>query len=125
MARLEAHLAERWAGRAPVARFKAAERAYLDPPEPKLDPAVAEQIVAALVAAVPPPPEQSRSAVLEAMTNGAAPATVTPLDPDATRAFVMIGDLPPEAHQAPDMVEYDPAGRRRRRDQQRAGGGEA
>ena len=54
--RLEAHLEQCWACRAPMARFKAAERAYRDPPESTVDPALCAQIVEALVAAVPPAP---------------------------------------------------------------------
>jgi hypothetical protein len=106
--RLEAHLAECWTCRAPVARFKAAERAYLDPPEQKLEPAVAEQILAALVAAVPPPPEpEPAPPAPEVTSNGAAPYAVAPPDPDATQAFIV--GQPTAEFQAPGMVEYDPA----------------
>ena len=104
LARLEAHLAECWACRAPVARFKAAERAYLDPPEPKLDPAVAEQILAALVAAVPPPPEPEPEPLVLQAPNGAVPHAAP--DPDATQAFVSVGEPRPAA---PEPAEYDPA----------------
>ncbi len=48
---LEQHLEGCWACRAPVARFHAAERAYRDPPEPAIDPAIAAQIIAAMAAA--------------------------------------------------------------------------
>ncbi len=51
--RLEEHLETCWACRAPVARFKAAERAYGDPPDRTIDPAVTALIVAALAAAAP------------------------------------------------------------------------
>ena len=56
--RLESHLEGCWACRAPVARFKAAERAYRDPPEKTVDELLTAQIVGALIAAVPsaPPP---------------------------------------------------------------------
>src|SRR5918996_2250255 len=37
---LDEHLASCWTCRAPVARFKAAERAYLNPPDPAMDPVV-------------------------------------------------------------------------------------
>ncbi len=110
LARLEAHLAECWACRAPVARFKAAERAYLDPPEPKLDPAVAEQILSALVAAVPRPPEpEPEPPAPEAVTNGAAPLALPPHEPAATQAFATVGEPGPGVEQTPDVVEHDPA----------------
>ncbi len=51
--RLEEHLETCWACRAPVARFKAAERAYGDPPDRTIDPADTALIVAALAAAAP------------------------------------------------------------------------
>jgi hypothetical protein len=51
--RLESHLESCWACRAPVARFKAAERAYRDPPGRPVAPDVAEAIIAALAAAAP------------------------------------------------------------------------
>jgi hypothetical protein len=63
--RLEEHLESCWACRAPVARFKAAERAYGDPPDRTIEPAVTALIVAALAAAAP-----SRGA--EPAPNGAA-----------------------------------------------------
>src|SRR5918997_2639990 len=57
--RLQSHLEQCWACRAPVARFKAAERAYRDPPEKTVDEVLSAQIVGALIAAVPsaPPPQ--------------------------------------------------------------------
>lgn len=106
LARLEIHLAECWACRAPVARFKAAERAYLDPPEPKLDPAVAEQILAALVAAVPPPPQAEPEPPVLQAPNGAVPHAASAPEADATQAFVTVGEPRPAA---PEMAEYDPA----------------
>jgi len=51
--RLEQHLESCWACRAPVARFEAAERAYRDPPDPVVEPAIVTQIVAAMAAAAP------------------------------------------------------------------------
>lgn len=51
--RLEQHLETCWACRAPVARFEAAERAYRDPPDPVVEPAIVTQIVAAMAAAAP------------------------------------------------------------------------
>lgn len=51
--RLDGHLAACWTCRAPVARFKAAERAYRDPPDGSVPPEAATVIVAALAAAAP------------------------------------------------------------------------
>ena len=50
---LEQHLAACWTCRAPVARFEAADRAYLDPPTTALAPEVKAAMVAALTAAAP------------------------------------------------------------------------
>ncbi len=62
--RLDEHLESCWTCRAPVARFKAAERAYRDPPAAPLAAEAAAVIVAAMDAAAPvradeppPPPE--------------------------------------------------------------------
>ena len=96
--RLEAHLEQCWACRAPMARFKAAERAYRDPPEGTVDPALCAQIVEALVAAVPPaPPPPPEPAALSA--NGTAPET----EPDATPPVPL--DQPTEHFAAAGMVE--------------------
>jgi hypothetical protein len=51
--RLDSHLESCWACRAPVARFKAAERAYRDPPGEPVAPDVVGAIIAALAAAAP------------------------------------------------------------------------
>ncbi|MEA2139692.1 MAG: hypothetical protein QOG56_2842, partial [Solirubrobacteraceae bacterium] len=48
---LEEHLGGCWTCRAPVARFEAADRAYLDPPRTPLEPDTAAAIVAAMTAA--------------------------------------------------------------------------
>ena len=98
--RLEEHLEECWACRAPVARFKAAERAYRDPPEKAVEAALSEQIIAALVAAVPPPPPPAAAAL-----NGDEPQAVEgPVaDPHATQAFAI---EPATEHAAvPDAAE--------------------
>ncbi len=50
---LEQHLASCWTCRAPVARFEAADRAYLDPPTTPLAPEVKAAMVGALTAAAP------------------------------------------------------------------------
>jgi hypothetical protein len=50
---LEQHLAACWTCRAPVARFEAADRAYLDPPTTALAPEAKLAMVAALTAAAP------------------------------------------------------------------------
>ena len=86
--RLDAHLAECWACRAPVARFKAAERAYRDPPEETLPPQTAASIVAALANAVPMDGAPAAAASVAA-SNGRAEQGERALDPDATQAFVI------------------------------------
>ena len=86
--RLDAHLAECWACRAPVARFKAAERAYRDPPEETLPPQTAASIVAALANAVPIDSTPAAAASVAA-SNGRAEQGERALDPDATPAFVI------------------------------------
>jgi hypothetical protein len=102
--RLEAHLAQCWACRAPVARFKAAERAYRDPPEKTIEPALAAQIVDALIAAVPPPPPPEPAA---ASPNGASPlaAEAPPADPHATQSFTI--EQAAEHFAAPDPLDAD------------------
>ncbi len=127
--RLEAHLQECWACRAPVARFKAAERAYRDPPEKTVDPALSAMIVEALIAAVPPapPPEPT---VLSPNGRPAAPgaeAEATP--PEAldqpTEHFAAAGMVEPElAEEAAALAEAEAAeARRRRRANRTAGAG--
>ena len=103
--RLEAHLQDCWGCRAPVARFKAAERAYRDPPEKTIEPALAAQIVEALVAAVPPPAPPKAPA---ASPNGAeAHADSVPVaDAHVTQAFAI--EQPTEHFAAPGPVEADP-----------------
>jgi hypothetical protein len=131
LARLEAHLETCWACRAPVARFKAAERAYRDPPEKTVEPALAEQIVAALIAAVPPPPPP-----LAVSPNGAGPqgADAPVADPSAAEALVVeqptehfaaAGMIEPDAGSDTDVEAEGEAGAppRRRREKRRAGAG--
>jgi hypothetical protein len=96
--RLDEHLAGCWACRAPVARFRAAERAYRDPPEQTVSPAIAAQIVAALAAAVPG--VQPHGDAAPALT----PATAAP-DPGATQAFAI--DQPTAEFRALDMLPDD------------------
>ena len=127
--RLEAHLEQCWACRAPVARFKAAERAYRDPPEKTVEPALAAQIVEALIAAVPPapPPEATAPSV-----NGAAPAAEAEAEatpPEAldqpTEHFATADAIEPElAEEAAAYAEAEAAeARRRRRAKRTAGAG--
>ncbi len=99
---LESHLEQCWACRAPVARFKAAERAYRDPPEKTVEPALTEQIVAALAAAVPPPPPPAPPSANGAeRSTGAAPVADLPATQPA-------GVDQPTAHFAvPGMVESE------------------
>lgn len=94
--RLESHLEECWACRAPVARFKAAERAYRDPPEKTVDVLLTAQIVGALIAAVPsaPPPKpapESPNGSVEQAAAAEAPAAPP--------------EQPTEHFTAPDMDE--------------------
>ena len=128
--RLEAHLEQCWACRAPMARFKAAERAYRDPPEGTVDPALCAQIVEALVAAVPPaPPPPPEPAALPA--NGTAPGTQpdatppVPLD-QPTEHFAAAGMVEPKlTEEAAAYAEAEPAGARQRRREKRRGGAAA
>jgi hypothetical protein len=93
-ARLERHLQSCWACRAPVARFKAAERAYGDPPDRAIEPAVAAQIVAALAAAAPArgaePPDGRSKRSPEAATRADEDAGATG---DPTTRFRMLGTI--------------------------------
>lgn len=101
--RLESHLEQCWACRAPVARFKAAERAYGDPPEKSVDPALNAQIVGALIAAVPPAPPPDAAPV---SSNGSAPHAPA-LDPAVAPDVPL--DQPTEQFAAPDMHTAEPA----------------
>lgn len=103
LARLEAHLQHCWACRAPVTRFKAAERAYGDPPDKGVDPALAAQIVGALIAAVPPAP---LPAPVAASANGRA-AHEPVADAGATAEVPL--DQPTENFAAADLLERGPA----------------
>ena len=130
--RLEAHLEHCWACRAPVARFKAAERAYRDPPEKTIEPELATRIVEALVAAVPPPAPPEPAAV---SANGVGPdaADAPAADPPATQAVGV--EQATENFMAPGMIEApaepDPdadaaaaaTARRERRAKRRSGAG--
>ena len=106
LARLGAHLEQCWGCRAPVARFKAAERAYADPPEKAVDPALAAQIVGALIAAAPPAPPPAHAPVAVSTNGRAAHEPVAdgatadvPLD-QPTETFAAAGGLEPERPQA-------------------------
>jgi hypothetical protein len=124
--RLDQHLAGCWACRAPVARFHAAERAYRDPPEQTVAPAIAEQIVDALATAVPapalapvaqeadppvepvptaPPAPLAAPAAMPAAQEAEPPAAAVPIDPHATQAFTV--DQPTVEFRAPDMLPDD------------------
>lgn len=91
--RLESHLEQCWTCRAPVARFQAAERAYRDPPEKTIEPALTEQIVEALLAAVP----SSNGA--DAGHHAAEPVA----DPHGAQAVA--NEQPTEHFAAPGMTE--------------------
>jgi hypothetical protein len=105
--RLDRHLEGCWACRAPVARFKAAERAYRDPPDPTLDPEIAAQIFVALATAAPargaePPaaaPAPARSAnggARRAPAAGVLPVIGGHDDDDATSEYQTLDALEPE-----------------------------
>jgi hypothetical protein len=102
--RLDRHLEGCWACRAPVARFKAAERAYRDPPDPTLDPEIAAQIFVALATAAPargaepPAPARAPSANGGGHRQRRAPAAgVLPVGPHLPR--------PPAAAQRRPLLE--------------------
>ena len=97
--RLESHLEQCWACRAPVARFKAAERAYRDPPEKTVDVLLTAQIVGALIAAVPsaPPPQPAAASL-----NGSAAQAP---EAEAEAAPAPPPDQPTDHFEAPGMVE--------------------
>lgn len=100
--RLGSHLEQCSACRAPVARFRAAERAYRDPPEKSVDPALTAQIVGALIAAVPPaPPEAAPPA---SNGNGARVA-----EAERARTPDVPLEQPTEHFDAPGIVEPEPA----------------
>ena len=134
--RLESHLEQCSACRVPVARFKAAERAYRDPPEKTVDDALTAQIVAALSAAVPSPPPPasappspngSPAATLEeevAPVAEAAPAPAPPPD-QATADFAAPGTVEPVPAEADPGAEAAAKARRRRRREKKSSGGGA
>jgi hypothetical protein len=104
--RLERHLDGCWACRAPVARFKAAERAYRDPPDPTLDPEIAAQIFVALATAAPArgaePPAPAPAPSKNGGARRAPAAGVLPViggdDDDATTEYQTLdalGSKPP------------------------------
>ena len=122
--RLESHLEQCWACRAPVARFKAAERAYRDPPEKTVDDLLTAQIVGALIAAVPsaPPPKlapESPNGSLEQAAAAEGPPAPLEQPTEHFAAPGMVEPLPPEA----DPEAAIAAGRRRRREKKATGGG--
>jgi hypothetical protein len=98
--RLDRHLEGCWACRAPVARFKAAERAYRDPPDPTLDPEIAAQIFVALATAAPArgaePPAPTRAPSANGGARRAPAAGVLPViggDDDATTEYQTLDAL--------------------------------
>ncbi|MCA1656598.1 MAG: zf-HC2 domain-containing protein, partial [Actinobacteria bacterium] len=79
LARLEAHLSGCPACRAPEARFKAAERAYRNPPDTPLPLPAMAAIIAALATAAPIQAERADSRTPRAV----APAVARPATPEA------------------------------------------
>ncbi|MEA2223012.1 MAG: hypothetical protein QOH83_1388 [Solirubrobacteraceae bacterium] len=104
--RLDRHLEGCWACRAPVARFKAAERAYRDPPDPTLDPEIAAQIFVALATAAPARGAEPPASAPPPSANGGArrapAAGVLPVigshedDDDATTEYQTLDALAPK-----------------------------
>lgn len=91
--RLEQHLAQCAACRAPVARFEAAERAYRDPPDPAMELTTVAQIMAAMVAVaptrggfVPPHPPPANGNGHRAAPVGRVPAASDVGDPEGAEA---------------------------------------
>jgi hypothetical protein len=99
LARLDRHLEDCWACRAPVARFKAAERAYRDPPDPTLDPEIAAQIFVALATVAPargaePPAPSANGDAHRAPAAGVLP--VIGADDDGTTEYQTLDALEPK-----------------------------
>jgi len=92
---LEQHLQACWTCRAAVARFKAAERAYRDPPDPAMDPAIIAQIIAAMADAVPAP--QARPPAAPSANGHAAPAAPVPPPPDSAAPAAPVPPPPDSA----------------------------
>ncbi len=80
---LDAHLGSCWTCRAPVARFNVADKAYSDPPDTVLPPAVKAAMVAAMAAAAPVyrQPVAQPAAVAQYTNGNAAHADLTPEEP--------------------------------------------
>ena len=68
---LKEHLETCWTCRAPVARFKVADRAYGEPPDTPLPPAVKAAMVAAMTAAAPIRVESAELPAEQIASNGA------------------------------------------------------
>jgi hypothetical protein len=107
LARLDEHLERCWACRAPVARFKAAERAYRDPSEPAIDDEIAAQIFVALATAAPSPAVAAPAAPPEATAGDNGQPMPAPADTDAPAALVAL-DQPTTEFQTPDVLDPDP-----------------
>lgn len=91
LARLEQHLSGCPACRAPEARFKAAERAYRNPPDTPMPLPATAAIIAALATAAP-----LRAAAVPQAPSRNGPAAVVQLEPPATPAPPAPGpELPP------------------------------
>lgn len=96
---LEQHLESCWACRAPVARFAAGERAYRDPPDRLMDPAVIAAMIAAMAAAADEPPAADEPAAADEW-----PAADEPAPADGPSPAVMNGS----AHPPPPVDELPP-----------------
>ena len=104
---LQEHLESCSGCHAPVARFEAAERAYCEPPDRLMDPAIIAAIIAAMAAAVP----AGSAAAPAPVTNGSVPA---PAATEAVPAMEPAADAAREPataeFQTPDGLEADLAG---------------
>ncbi len=124
---LEEHLASCWTCRAPVARFKVADKAYGEPPDTPLPPAVKVAMVAAMNAAAPVRRETAETPAVDPVeapryTNGnsahAHPEPPTAYDLPAVQADVATYvDQPTSFYEMPaeDLAPPEPAARPRRR----------
>jgi hypothetical protein len=125
--RLDEHLATCWTCRAPVERFKAAERAYRDPPDASVPPEAATVIVAALAAAAPVRKVVEEAPAVKPVTRTAAAKNGTGDHAPPGRAAdaaapASVLDAPTTAHRTVDDLDSRPgrSSRNGDRDQRRS-----
>ena len=133
---LDEHLASCWTCRAPVARFKVADQAYLEPPDASLPPEVKLAMLAAMTAAAPTRQEAVQPpapAETGQYTNGASahahPEPAPPDEPYTAYDLPALGDggaapveqptsyyqMPAEDLATPDVPDRSRRARKRRR----------